>query len=229
SMTAILQTVKSIASSTKCNEDEYDKLNRTYSTAILLCVLFIISSTTLFGAQIQCYSKELPDKMTVNYLNSECWLTKTGSYHQWTYLILLGMMLCFWIPSIVWDFISSTIGMNWSLLSKQSMVNVTKSQRLDIIQDAADQIHRHISYFQPYGDYRRQSTLGVFKRPFTAIHKNSYLLCHCYLFIKLLNLINIVGQLTLLHILFDIRLYTLDWLTKNFPTKIYCLVETERV
>ncbi|CAF0930790.1 unnamed protein product [Didymodactylos carnosus] len=50
-----------------------------------------------------------------------------------------------------------------------------------------------------------------------------------YLFIKLLNLINIVGQLTLLHILFGIRLYTLDWLTKNFPTKIYCLVETERV
>ncbi|CAF4290387.1 unnamed protein product, partial [Didymodactylos carnosus] len=118
--------------------------------------------------------------------------------------------------------------MNWSLLSKQSMVNVTKSQRLETIQDAADQIHRHISYFQPYGDYRPQSTLGVFKRPFTAIHKNGYLLCLCYLFIKLLNLINIVGQLTLLYILFGIRLYTLDWLTKNFRTKIYCLVETER-
>ncbi|CAF1147158.1 unnamed protein product, partial [Didymodactylos carnosus] len=128
SMATISETVKSIASSTKYNENEYDKLiNRTYSTVILLCVVFIISSNTLFGAQIQCYSKELPDKMSVNYLNSEYWLTKTG-----------------------------------------------------------------------------------------------------YLFIKLLNLINIVGQLLLLHILFGIRLCTLDWHTKNFPTKFYCLVETER-
>ncbi|CAF1241926.1 unnamed protein product, partial [Didymodactylos carnosus] len=54
---------------------------------------------------------------------------------------------------------------------------VTKIWLRDRFEDATDQIHRHISYFQPCGDYRRQSTLGVFKQPFTAVRKNGYLLC----------------------------------------------------
>ncbi|CAF0970219.1 unnamed protein product, partial [Didymodactylos carnosus] len=77
------------------------------------------------------------------------------------------------------------------------MVNVTRAQRVEIIQYTADQIHRHILYFR------------------------------CYLFIKLLYLINIVSQLILLHVLVGVRLFRFDSLMKNFSPKIYCLIQIQ--
>ena len=125
-------------------------------------------------------------------------------YYQWVPFILLLQAACFMLPNLIWHTLSRSSGLDVSALSKNARLldNFEMEKRAKCI----EQISRHI-HIALLLKYQYEPTLNKIsvraRMPFGRKHGNYLFLI--YMFVKLVYIINLVGQLFLMNSFFGFQ------------------------
>ena len=217
----------------QADDDFVDRLNRKYTSGLLIIFATVVSMRQYFGDSIHCWCPENCAGNHERYANMICWVTNTYYitfddrlpqkddpreplivYYQWTPVILILLSSMFVIPWALWKGLNRRAGVNIGVIIQAAI----ESQRAHF----ADIRERSMTY-----------TVHLLRRYLLA-HRNEYVgccsrcrrgmtqLCVCcggrfsgnylaftYLLIKVLYLVNVIVQFFLLDILLghDYHLY----------------------
>lgn len=113
------------------DDDSADRLNRQYSTLMLIVMATIVSARQYLGQAIHCWCPELCADNHETYANVMCWVDDTYyvpfldrmpqgdegrerkiTYYQWVPIILMLQAIMFAFPRMIWKVLSGRCGMN---------------------------------------------------------------------------------------------------------------------
>ncbi|TMS36464.1 hypothetical protein L596_003617 [Steinernema carpocapsae] len=232
----------------RVDDDFVDKLNYHYTSAIIFAFAIIVSAKQYVGYPIQCWVPAQFTDAWEQYTENYCWVENTYylpltsafpleygdrrarqiSYYQWVPFVLALEALMFYIPCIMWRGL-----LHWhSGINVQSLTQMACDARMMDADARAATVQTIAGHMEDALEIQREVTdvsgLCVGKR------WGSYVTC-LYVFIKLLYLFNVVGQIFLLntflgtdnlfygfHILKDL-LNGREWeVSGNFPRVTMC-------
>ncbi|XP_046351840.1 innexin unc-9-like isoform X1 [Haliotis rufescens] len=205
------------------DDDWIDRLNHLYTTIILVIFTIVVSTKQYVGEPIHCWCPAQFEDSQVEYTNNVCWISNTYyvpfeqsvprhgqmkkekeiGYYQWVPMILLFQALLFKVPCILWRILTASAGVN---LDK---IVTLAADTAYISPDDRERTIKHIvRYMDRWLENAREYRSGCFIRIRQQIAKYCCLvwgkrygnyLVTLYMFIKLLYLVNSVGQLFILN------------------------------
>ncbi|CAF1323730.1 unnamed protein product [Didymodactylos carnosus] len=205
----VTEAFSKLGSPTIRNDDFYDRISRRYSLVVIGISFLIISTSQFIGDPIDCYTQNVAQHQ-ISYVNQACWIFGNSYYlpfdkslpnryekepnqiiyYQWVPFILLGMMLLFSFPSFMWISINRSCGINTKTLTKliRDLDHLNPDSHQPKIRTLTQHIDKALAYHY-------QSKNGLF----SCIRSGNYL-TGVYLIVKLLYILNGIGQLFLLNI-----------------------------
>ena len=251
----------------RSDDDATDRLSRKYTTAILILFAVVVSTSTYVGEPIACW---VPAHFTGNherYANDICWISdhfylpfkeevpsaaeranlRHISYYRWVPIFLLVQALLFYIPCQI-----------WRSLNNKSGIDVNKIVETAVAYHVADYgegqtklMNFMVRQFDRYLGTNRQYRGGLLMK----IKNCCMRLCCClvgkkygnylvflYLIVKILYVVNSIGQFFLLNefLSYNYNMYGFnvisealkgeDWTASHrFPRVTMCDFETRRV
>jgi len=209
------------------NDDFFDRLSRRYSLIILGISFFAISSSHFMGKPIHCFTQNVPGSH-IDYINSVCWISSSYylpfekplpnrnqtpperiPYYQWVPFILFVMMTFFFLPGFIWRKMNQNCGIDTKVIGKAigEMDPLNSEKRREAMQSLVKHIDKALIYHRDY------------HHGFMTWKRCSYLFCCAlgrrsgnylsagYIFVKLLYILNALGQLFLLNIFLGNRFH----------------------
>ena len=190
-----------------------DRLNCKHTVFILVIFSILVTTRHYVGEPISCWCPAIFTDAQVEYTNHVCWVTNTYylpfeenvpaeedpkqfiGYYQWVSLILLGQAVLFYIPHVVWLLFNTKAGIAVTTITDASV----KCQNASSAEDR-DKIVRYMT--KHMGRYlaelsRKHLMATSCPRLWWAFYGN--FLSVFYLVVKLLYLVNVIGQLFLLN------------------------------
>ena len=265
-MDRLIRTVFSFKELKTHRDDDFvDRLSRTYTATLLTIFACIVSTKQFVGDPISCWCPAHFTDSHRQYTNTICWISNTYyipfeqripdadekiwrskrvvSYYQWIPLMLMCMLLCSLIPAFIWRFLMLRSGIDVS-----SVIDAASAcQRASYAEIREKTVRYMINQIDRYLMAQRDYTKGCCMRIRHLLAKYCFLiggkrhgnyLTVAYLVIKILYLINAVGQLFLLDqfLGIDYHLYGIhvlsrllrgeDWaVSERFPRVTLCNFE----
>ncbi|CAF1098788.1 unnamed protein product [Rotaria sordida] len=206
------------------DDDLYDRLSRRFSVILLMLFTVVVSTKQYVGDPIACFAPAQFTGSHVEYANYICWISNTYyvpfestlparhderpkhiAYYQWIPFILLLMSVLFYIPSVLWHAFSTKTGFDIANLVKtlHSMEQLNPDIRDRTLRYIAKHIDRALEIQREMGTGFFSQFTRILRRhcPFFIIGRaQGNYLTFVYLFVKLLYITNVVGQLFLLNI-----------------------------
>lgn len=205
------------------DDDIVDRYNHKYTVMTLAIFIFIISSKQYFGEPIVCWTPAQFTGSHTSYANTICWThgtypvgseqpyhtvdrTRVLPYYQWVPFILLFMACCFYLPKFLWHTLSRQSGIDIASLAKNAIA--VDDMDIEKREATVDQIARHIhlgltlkyEYEPMFKRFNLRKRIHIGKRYGNYL----YLI---YMFIKLVYILNLFGQLILLNSFFGFQYY----------------------
>ena len=207
----------------RCDDDIIDRLNHQYTTFVIVVFAIVVSTKQYVGDPIHCWC---PAHFTDNhedFTNKICWVTNTYylpykqrvipgpddprnhiiSYYQWVPSILLVQALMFYLPCMVWRFLNSGSGIDVNNIVESSL----KCQHTGF-EDIRDKTLAYIVRILDRYFSSQSNNKGCCAGCKRVLSRDLCLLCGrkygnylivLYLFVKILYLVNVVGQLFMLN------------------------------
>ena len=228
----------------RCDDDFVDRLSRHYSVLIFSIFVLVVSSVQFVGRPISCFTPASFTNAHVAYADFVCWISDTyfvsidsdipeindesgtrhGSriirFYQYVPFILMLQTVGFFLPGFMWRSGSSHLGLPLQKhldrlqMSRRSYAE-PPSHRRHLIRNVAARLDQ---YFRVRQRNRMMPKLTIL-----------------YICIKLIYLVNIVGQLFALHYLMNFDFDMKDLLERfliysntvrhaslQFPTNVLC-------
>ena len=245
------------------NDDDFvDRLSRRYTTFVLVLFAILVSTKQYVGEPINCW---VPAQFTDNheeYANKICWVSNTYYlpfsekipetdtpkenrkivYYQWVPMILLSQAVMFFLPCLFWRLLNQRSGLHIKAIIDAAIM----CQRSASMGDNREKDVRYmVNHLDSYlGANSRIEITGFWARIRKSLAKRCFLICGkvhgnylvmVYLLVKLLYILNAVGQLFMLDVflgadyhMFGITVVTAllrgeDWRpTERFPRVTLC-------
>ena len=254
-----LLEVKSVK--TRLDDDFTDKISRRYSCILLFGLAAIVGIGTYFGEHIHCLCHDKKcDGNWEKYVNMYCWVHPTYyvpfedkmpgpdeqrehmvTYYQWTSIILLTQALFFYLPSFLWRGLNRKSDINIGVI-----VEAARNHQKELKDEKQEKKLRYaIHLLQRYFQAQREFTTGCLSTCRFMLSSGRYggnYLTFWYFVIKLLYLVNAIGQLFLLDFLLGFEFHTMglhvvrllvygdEWNgSALFPKVTYCDVKSRQM
>lgn len=244
----------------RVDDDFVDRLNRQYTPAMFVMFTLLVSVKQYVGEPINCWVPAQFTQSHMDYANTVCWVSDTYyvpfesvlpqseeprtmiSYYQWIPIILLLQASMFFFPCLLWRFLNQRSG-----VSLGAVLEAAQACQRAIYAETREKTVRYMvsqidSYLLTHRSYKR-GCLARFKQLtshycclyFGRMYGNY--LTFCYLFTKIVYIVNAVGQLFMLDAFLgmnsDFHLYGLlvmtrllngeDWrFSHRFPRVTQC-------
>lgn len=242
------------------DDDMYDRLSHRWIAALLIAFAGISTATAYVGKPMHCW---VPAHFTggwANYANNYCWIKNTWFlpfeneipkeleerktreivYYQWIPIILMFQALLFFLPIVLWRNLNARTGIDMNDI-------IETAEKVQICEDLQSRENRLKLLTQQSHRY-----LGVSKTKPKNRWSPRWLLSHCfcvccgknfgnyitalYIFIKLVFLANIIGQMFMLNQLLGhdftsygsfvlsslVSGYDWSWSSDRFPRVTMC-------
>lgn len=222
-MDRIVSLVVKVPRNLRYDDDPVDRLSHRFTSLIIVVFAVLISMTQYVGKPITCWVPKHFTGSHTKYANSHCWVKNTYwlpfeeeipkhheeerrreiIYYQWMPFILLTQAFFFYLPSAVWRAFNSKAGVDSDDILA-SAGQFQKSEKIDsrdqTLRLITGQIHRFLMAPRAKRDWRMSVRQAL----------SSVLCCLCgkgqgnylimlYLFVKLLYIANVFGQLFVLN------------------------------
>jgi len=223
-MDKIIGAIGGIPSAKSRNDDDFsDRLAYRYSTALLVVFAIVVSTKQYVGEPIQCW---VPAHFTGNheeYTNNYCWIRNTYylpyeeyvpkeheaskrvmiPYYQWIPMILLVQSLLFYMPILVWRTLNgkSGIDVNNIVEAGETFTNTEMTEsREKTLRYMTKQMDRYLSSQRSVQTGCTISLKHCFSRTCCLLcgRRHGNYLVMLYMVVKVLSLINVIGQLFIL-------------------------------
>ncbi|XP_014772957.1 innexin unc-9 isoform X2 [Octopus bimaculoides] len=205
------------------NDDWVDRMSHIYSSVVLVLFAIVVTTGQLVGDPIHCWCPAQFTGAYVAYTKWICWISNTYyipmsdtipvnineredrqlTYYQWVPLILLFQALLFKAPNLLWRILHGTSGVNLDKLCELSEKTQYGSP------DDRKKTIEHIAYFMD----RWLDSNRIYHCNFVVKTRQKFAkICCCfcgkregtylsglYLSIKVLYLVNIIGQFFMLN------------------------------
>ena len=231
-MDKLLRTLLSLKEAKTRRDDDFsDRLSRQYTTGLFVVFALVVSTKQFVGDPISCWCPATFTDSHRQYANTICWIStkfyvpfderipSTGpdtwrgrqriGYYQWIPLFLLVEALLSFLPTLLWRFLNIRSGIDLSAVLEAGVVCQRASYveiRTKTVRYMVNQIDR---YLLAQRDYHRGCCYGI--RRASAKHcfliggkRQGNYLTVSYLLVKLVYLLNAVGQLFLLDLFLGI-------------------------
>lgn len=220
----ILSTIFGVKDSKfRLDDDFVDRINRRYTTTVLILFAAVVTMQQYVGRPIHCWAPALFTGAMVSYTDSICWISNTYyvpmdnqlpmpedpkimiSYYQWVPFILLFMSLLFYIPSLIWRFLSKRSGFNVAACLDAALAG-QRTNYADIREKTTrymvHNIDRYLALRTTRGSHFHARVKYQVAKNCCFIWGAFYgsYLSVCYIFTKLLFIANSIGQLYLLDV-----------------------------
>ncbi|XP_052080200.1 innexin unc-9-like [Mytilus californianus] len=191
----------------RSNGDWIDRMSHVYTTSMFIIFTFVVGFVQFFKDPIQCWTPaEFTDSM-VSYTKNYCWVQNTFyvpmfdqipgnisesqdaqvTYYQWVPLILIFMAFLFKLPNVVWRIFNGGSGMDLD-----NAVQFAEESQLVSIEDQEISI-KSLANFMDKWLIASDAKNGIAKQIAAK-----YLVI-LYLFVKILYVLNAIGQIFLLN------------------------------
>lgn len=223
-----------------------DRLSCHYTVSMLAFFTFMVTTRQYVGEPISCWCPVTFSSSMVSYTNKVCWTTSTYylpaevetipkeddphrriSYYQWMSLIFVAQAVLFYVPRAIWILMSVKSGISIHTITDTAIEFHRKSDP-----KRCEQMMTFMTRtFKKYINERNHRADNTKHRK--ALY-GTYLTC-LYIFIKLLYILNVVGQIFLLNIFLGTNYYWYgvevvtrmingeDWTTSHrFPRTAFC-------
>ncbi|CAF1274208.1 unnamed protein product [Adineta ricciae] len=225
-LVGIIRRLPEIVAYNKFDDDLFDRLNYSHTVTILTVFAIIVTNRQFSENQIKCW---VPAQFTGSYeqyVNQICFITNTYSfdmheslpddyhqrhehelkYYQWTPFILLLMAILFYIPHQFWRGLSLRSGVDLKDLTEAAQTyrsaNLRQDDKIKLLEYLTNWLDSYCSNSYRLTNLQmkkhlsmRKARLFIFRR-----HSGNYLIIS-YIFIKILYLLNSIGQIFLLNVL----------------------------
>ncbi|XP_029649740.1 innexin unc-9 isoform X3 [Octopus sinensis] len=205
------------------NDDWVDRMSHIYSSVVLVLFAIVVTTGQLVGDPIHCWCPAQFTGAYVAYTKWICWISNTYyipmsdtipvnineredrqlTYYQWVPLILLFQALLFKAPNLLWRILHGTSGVNLDKLCELAEKTQYGSP------DDRKKTIEHIAYFMD----RWLDSNRIYHCNFVVKTRQKFAkICCCfcgkregtylsglYLTIKVLYLVNIIGQFFMLN------------------------------
>lgn len=267
-MDKIIGVIGGVPDSKSRNDDDFsDRLNHRYTTAICVVFAIVVSTKQYVGDPINCW---VPAHFTGNheeYTNNYCWIRNTYwlpfeeyipkehehdkrhmiPYYQWMPMILLVQALMFYLPIMVWRTMNgrSGIDVNNIVEAGETFQNTELAEGRDkTLKYMTQQMDRYLSSQKEYRTGCTVSLKHCLSRTCCMVCGRRYgnYLVVLYIFVKLIFIANVVGQLFALNAFLghEYNMYGIDvmkslasgedWTASNrFPRVTMCDFKVRRL
>lgn len=269
-MATLAALVRELTGDRSSTDDGFsDRLSHRYTTTILIVFAVAVSTKQYVGAPINCWAPVHFTDNHVDYTNDYCWVRNTyylpyeeevpkeGEawkrdtivYYQWMPLILLAQAFLFYAPCLVWRGMGGRSGLDVTSVTQMARTIATFQMKGDIrdrlYAQMVMQMNRYLVNCK--NETKTSFTISlkhIFSRTCCRLcgrQRGNYLLS-LYLFVKVLYLLNALGQLFVLNALLetDYHLFGIealkslsegkDWgLSKLFPRVTMCDLKVRRL
>nr|CAC69996.1 innexin [Chaetopterus variopedatus] len=207
----------------RCDDDIVDRLNHQYTTFILVIFAIVVSTKQYVGDPIHCWCPAYFTDNHEDFTNKVCWVTNTYylpyeqrvipdvheprahiSYYQWVPSILLVQALMFYLPCMTWRFLNNRSGVDLNSIVESALMCQNTA-----FEESRDKTIRYIvRLLDRYFGAQKQRKKGRLARLKDQLGRNAFLVFSkrygnfiviLYIIVKILYLINVVGQLFLLN------------------------------
>lgn len=214
-----------VSKQAKFKDDDYaDRLSHKYSVALCIVFTLLVGSGQFVGSPIACWAPAHFSGPMVNYANHICWIASTYyvpmndtlynphqfaqkaeariNYYQWVPFILCLMAVCFYAPFAIWHVMAKPSGLDAKSVMRiiNSMDQASSDSRDKTMRNTVKLIDRAIDYHRDYYDH---NFLGRVRRRICRLllpkNRSGYYITTLYVLIKLLYILNVVGQFFLLN------------------------------
>ena len=231
-MSKVLSSIFSASGlSARHDDDLTDRLVSRYSASIFIALCVIVTTSTYVGKPINCWCPAQFTKTHSGYANSKCLISPTYSqefdvalpdepapekhinYYVWVPFILLCEACLCVLPSILWKSCYKGVGFNIPSIIER----LESSQNLgwESKENATKYVVQHLMRYAE--NYRRVAFAGPRSGTTWCWSKSSgNYLTMCYLFVKFLYVIAVIGQFVLLNMFLgmDYTYFGLDMLNR---------------
>jgi len=223
------------------NDDVFDRFSRRYSIIVLGVAFIIVTTTQFVGEPIHCFPQMVDSTHKTDYVNWVCWISSSYylpferplpnrnqskperiPYYQWVPFILFTMIILFYLPGFFWRRLNRSCGINTKMITHTlaEMDQMDSEKRHDAMNSLAKHIDIALGYHR---EYEHGFMYGIWKRLSRIMcctfgrHSGNYL-AFGYVIIKLLYIINAIGQLFLLNLFMgrNFSFYGIEVLQKWF-------------
>lgn len=224
-----------------------DRLSSHYTVSILLFFAFMVFTRQYVGEPINCWCPAEFSNSMIAYTNKVCWSTATYyvadevdhipdendnsrrriGYYQWIALMFIAQAALFYVPRALWRMLSLKAGISLYAITDTAASYQSKSDPQKLEQMLSFMTRTLKRYILETNQKREASKRG------RCLHGNHLMIS--YLVVKLLYILNVVGQLWILNVFLgtDFYLYGIevmgrmvkgeDWTTSNrFPRTALC-------
>ena len=228
------------------DDDMVDRLSHRWTSAILVLLAMFVTTATFVGEPIACWCpKHFADSWR-DYANKYCWVRNTYYlpfdndipsagfnkrrnpiiYYQWVPIILMVQALLFYLPIGTWRYFNNKTGIEVNDIvetAERYQNHKDTARRKKVMYFLTNQMNRYLGVGTP-------PSRGILKECRLSL---SWILakfcCFCcgkrlgnymtglYMFTKVIFLVNVIGQIYLLHVMLgqDFRTYGVDYV-KSF-------------
>lgn len=128
------------------DDDTADRLNRQYSSILLIVLATVVSARQYLGEAIHCWCPEQCATNHETYANVWCWIDDTYyvpfldkmpqseegkdrkiTYYQWVPIILMLQAIMFSFPRMLWKLMSGRSGINVSTIIEAAETSQTST------------------------------------------------------------------------------------------------------
>ncbi len=209
----------------RLDDDLLDRLNRKYTCSFFLLFAILVSARQYWGEAIHCWCPEVCASNHEKYANIYCWVSDTYylafsddmlqpdeprekiiTYYQWTPIILMFQASLFFLPCCLWRVLNSRSGVNLGVLLEVA----NASQRSMYAENREKTLRYAVHLLDRYFLSQRSNKSGLCARCKHALSKyclffygrlyGNYL-TFCYMLVKLIYVVNAVGQLFMLDVI----------------------------
>ncbi|XP_064597843.1 innexin unc-9-like isoform X3 [Liolophura sinensis] len=205
------------------NDDWVDRLNHLWTVLLLVLFAIFVTTSQFAGEPIHCWVPAEFSGDWAAYTKSVCWISNTYyiplkdtipvdinerrdaeiNYYQWIPLILLFMALMFKFPNLMWR-----MGNDGSGINLDKLITMSEGTQLGSPEDRDSTIKYIALYMDRWLETHREIRWNRLVRLrqkmsrylfFVCAKKDGTYLTGYYMFIKVLYVINAIGQMFLLN------------------------------
>ncbi|XP_050418681.1 innexin unc-9 isoform X1 [Patella vulgata] len=205
------------------NDDWIDRLNHVWTVFLFALFAIVVSTGQFVGDPIHCWCPAEFTGSYVDYAKSYCWIKNTYyipmqeviptdhgkreqeeiTYYQWVPLILLFQAFMFKFPNIMWRVFNGGSGIN--LDKVVDMAEKTQMGSPDDRKTTIDHISKYLDrWLETHREYKYNIIVRAKQKMariccfFCNKRAGTYLVAF-YLFVKVLYVVNVIGQFFLLN------------------------------
>ncbi|CAD5111855.1 DgyrCDS1119 [Dimorphilus gyrociliatus] len=207
------------------DDDYVDRLSRRHSLFLLVVFALLVIGKQYVGDPIHCWSPAEFTDVHKRYADSICWVSSTYrldpsetalpqypnsknrvSYYQWVPLILLFQAVLMSLPNGIWRILYKRSGINVAAILDAAIAGQRTSYadiREKTVRYMVGQIERYLGVWRTKASFKTRSrccslhTSAVFCCTTSARSAGNYL-AGSYLLVKILYILNAIGQIFLL-------------------------------